>query len=575
MKLNTESRIYIFVFLLALISSLSFYNNDFSISSNYNIDDIGNCETHKGNINEISNLGSYKKKLNNFEISLFPDFENIKCLGKIQSYEYQNENLDPFTGKPTINFFIYTSTNFKILIFAFLNTSYLIFLFKFRKINLLSNYLIILFFNYLVSYFFEFNFLISNFLINLIPVFVISTVLLRNNILKSKFLIFSKKNLIIILNLLYLPLYIKLIRLEFPLDYYLINYNNGYVRRGFLGSLIFNLSSFNLNIGLFLLVALLIFCYVYIIYETVNLIFEIKNYLAIFFFISPIFLVYPLNQVYRFQSDFANPEILGICLLFYFFRLYKNKNRFYIFFIFYAAALFTHELNLFILPFILIFLYFENDYKNYIVFTLILISLLFLFSYLMIPFSESVINNICDDIKDLQIRDNICENAIANLKLSYLTSDPLEILMRNFSFNIFTATHISPLSYLISMVFGWGLLLYFRLVKNEQIIYLALFFVFIPVMLFSTDWGRVLYLYFSCLYIVVFQKHQFTKLRIDNNYKINFNLILAVTIFATIWYSRSCCSNEMLKFSNLITTNSFLYFLFFSQLKKVTKSLNL
>ena len=43
----------------------------FSISSNYNIDDIGNCETHKGNINEIYNLGSYKKKLNNFEISLF------------------------------------------------------------------------------------------------------------------------------------------------------------------------------------------------------------------------------------------------------------------------------------------------------------------------------------------------------------------------------------------------------------------------------------------------------------------------------------------------------------------------
>ena len=186
-----------------------------------------------------------------------------------------------------------------MLIFAFLNTSYLIFLFKFRRINLLSNYLIILFFNYLVSYFFEFNFLISNFLINLIPVFVISTILLRNNILKSKFLIFSKKNLIIILNFFYLPLYIKLIMLEFPLDYYLINYNNGYVRR-LLGSLIFNLSSFNLDMGLSLLVALLIFCYVYIIYETVNLIFEIKNYLAILIFISPIFLVYPLNQVYRF-----------------------------------------------------------------------------------------------------------------------------------------------------------------------------------------------------------------------------------------------------------------------------------
>ena len=126
-----------------------------------------------------------------------------------------------------------------------------------------------------------------------------------------------------------------------------------------------------------------------------------------------------------------------------------------------------------------------------------------LFSYLMIPFSENVINNICDDIKDLQIRDNICENAIANLKLSYLTSDPLEILMRNFSFNIFTATHISPISYLISMVFGCGLLIYFRLVKNEQIIYLALFFVFIPVMLFSTDWGRVLLIFFMSLHCCI------------------------------------------------------------------------
>ena len=56
-------------------------------------------------------------------------------------------------------------------------------------------------------------------------------------------------------------------------------------------------------------------------------------------------------------------------------------------------------------------------------------------------------------LKIYRTKDNICENAIANLKLSYLTSDPLEILMRNFSFNIFTATHISPISYLISMVF--------------------------------------------------------------------------------------------------------------------------
>jgi hypothetical protein len=567
--LNIRSVNFVFLILFVLIISLFSYSN-YEENQNLSIDNIKECSLHKSKINNLPELENYKFIKRSFEVSVFPDFSNIECLGKISYiddiYSGQKE-LDGFTGKKIVNVYVYTSTNL-LLFLIFLFNTFFIFIIQFnKKTKAPTLALFAIFINFFIYYFLEVQFQFSLFVINLIPVMLLIFISIKKDSLHNQKLKLNFLNLLVITNILFLPFYLKLIKLQFPIDYYLINYNYGFIRRGFFGTIIYNLAKYNLNFALFLTIAILVICYSFIIYESINYIFLSGDKKTLFLIFSPVFLLYPLNQLYRFNSDIANPELFGICLMFYFLRVkrFNEKRYFFLFLLFFIISILTHEINLFIIPFI--FLYYLNEKKDIWEFVLILlIVLIFLFVYFYIPIDSNNIDKMCNDLINLNIRENICENAIVNLNINYSSNNPLEILLRNFSFNIFTASNLTPLSYFISIIFGFLPVYFYMTNQIEKTLFILILLSFFPVLLYATDWGRWLYLYFSCLYIFIIRKN--TKNIFDNkkNIEIGYGVLVLFLFFIFFWYNKSCCSNEVFKLTNIVKTNIFLYFVFISQI---------
>ncbi len=567
--LNIRSVNFLFLILLTLAVSLFSYSN-YEENQNLSTENIQECSLHKSKVNNLPELENYKAIKKSFEVSVVPNFSNIKCLGKIayidDIYSDQKE-LDGFTGNKIVNVYIYTSTNlFLFLIFLF--NTFFIFIIQFnKKTKVPTLALFAIFINFVIYYFFEVQFQFSLFIINLIPVLLLIFISVKKDSLHNRKLELNNIHLLVITNILFLPFYLKLIKLEFPIDYYLINYNYGFIRRGFFGTIIYNLANYNLNFALFLVIAILVICYSFIIYESINYIFLTGDKKTLFLIFSPVFLLYPLNQMYRFNSDIANPELFGICLMFYFLKVkrYNEKKYFFFFLLLFIFSILTHEINLFIIPFI--FLYYLNEKKDIWEFVLILlIALIFLFMYFYIPIDNSNIDKMCDDLINLNIRENICENAIVNLNINYSSNNPLEILLRNFSFNIFTANNLSPLSYFISIIFGFLPIYFYKTKQVEKTLFVLILLSFFPLMLYATDWGRWLYFYFSCLYIFIIRNNTKNIFVNKKTIEIGYGVLVLLIFFIFFWYNKSCCSNEVFKLTNILKTNIFLYFVFISQI---------
>ena len=127
--LNIRSVNFLFLILLTLAVSLFSYSN-YEENQNLSTENIQECSLHKSKVNNLPELENYKAIKKSFEVSVVPNFSNIKCLGKIayidDIYSDQKE-LDGFTGNKIVNVYIYTSTNlFLFLIFLF-NTFFIYF----------------------------------------------------------------------------------------------------------------------------------------------------------------------------------------------------------------------------------------------------------------------------------------------------------------------------------------------------------------------------------------------------------------------------------------------------------------
>jgi len=172
----------------------------------------------------------------------------------------------------------------------------------------------------------------------------------------------------------------------------------------------------------------------------------------------------------------------------------------------------------------------------------------------------------CNDLINLNIRENICENAIVNLNINYSSNNPLEILLRNFSFNIFTASNLTPLSYFISIIFGFLPVYFYKTTPIEKTLFILILFSFFPVLLYATDWGRWLYFYFSCLYIFIIRNNTKNIFENKETIELGYGVLVLFIFFIFFWYNKSCCSNEVFKLTNIVKTNIFLYLFFISQI---------
>ena len=175
---------------------------------------------------------------------------------------------------------------------------------------------------------------------------------------------------------------------------WLINYQGGFTRRGFLGDLAFNIAIFFKTKIRFVIFLFQIFFYLMFIILTFNFIREIKiNFLSRLALYAPIFLLFPLGEIESLVRKETVIFIIFIIFLFIASNKYNQKYcNFYIFFIFPISFL-IWEPVIFFFPFIFFILYIKN-YKKNILKTVLKITLISIPSF--ITFLLVILNPLSD-----------------------------------------------------------------------------------------------------------------------------------------------------------------------------------
>ena len=165
---------------------------------------------------------------------------------------------------------------------------------------------------------------------------------------------FYKNNKVVFFYFLYISLatifFLEVHTIEFPIKYtyteWLINYEGGFIRRGLLGQIVYELSSFfKINIvNLILLFQVIAYLSYYLIF--LYLFTKIKiNFFWIIFIFSSISFLYPLGEL----ESLGRKEIF-VLLFFLIFSIIKFSNiraLFLTFFTFFGISNLIHEITFF------------------------------------------------------------------------------------------------------------------------------------------------------------------------------------------------------------------------------------
>lgn len=502
-----------------------------------------NCELIPIELIHIKNVKEYK--LVNRDLDIFPEYKNIICLGRvINSYYEQDNNLIIEVG---------TNSNLKAL-YHFILTIFmsLIIIFHFKK-NIFYGFLILFIgINY---YFFQFNFFFSSFYKTYIPI-LITYFVINNNIEKINYTISKifnfliyKNNLFIILNIFFLKAYYQIFQTEFRIGYWLTNYNYGFVRRGFFGTIITNLP-FSVDKKILFLTIFVCLIYLIFFFLVSSQIKLEKNQNIIFYIFSQFF-------IFSFLLDkefFGPPEIIGMIFMLLIVRQNEIKLKNLILLVlFYTISILIHDVNLvFLVPTILYLNLKKNNNYKILTFLLITVSFIYIlfYFYTMSGYLE-IQEKICIEIEKYELREGICNGAI-----SYLsdTSVNISFFEDKISLNWFKKDHNSYLSYSIPLFFV--LILYTYFTKFNKTVLLILFVNILPLFLITKDWGRWINIFYFLNLLFLLKKINLIK-----DFQLSKIKILSLTLITNIFTNPHCCSVDTFVFPSNLFSNNFLIYI--------------
>ena len=186
---------------------------------------------------------------------------------------------------------------------------------------------------------------------------------------------------------------------------WIINYQGGFTRRGFLGEFIFQLSQFfefQLRKSFLVMQILIYFAYFYCIYIFFS---KIKyNYLFTLAILSPLFFVFSLTEL----EALGRKDILMFLVFIINFIIYdkfKNLNYNYLyFFLSFPIVFLTHEIYIiYICYFLAFFIILEKNINLFFIFKIISIFIIVLFFLYLITnneYSQENLNLLCENLKD-------------------------------------------------------------------------------------------------------------------------------------------------------------------------------
>ena len=295
---------------------------------------------------------------------------------------------------------------------------------------------------------------------------------------------------------------------------WLINYQGGFVRRGLFGEIFFNIYKFfslRLDLIVFFFVIFLYAVFSYYLIKSLKYLEESK--LNILIILSPGFFLYPI----------MNSEVIGrkdillittISYLIFLFDKIKINYQLPVILISIVALSLTHTGFLFYAPYLICLYYLSKTSKNIKVTNLDVVSIIstIIFLYILIynfNGSQAHVLDICKSIKNF-ISDE-CGKADM---IAWIAKDTSEYIstktLSGYSFFLKNLL-IYSISFLLVYMFIFIRLFYstFRTSEsyinkfNPLFLFLALFVLTLPIYLIGIDWGRYIYLSYSCTFFLL------------------------------------------------------------------------
>ena len=373
-----------------------------------------------------------------------------------------------------------------------------------------------------------------------------------------------KKNKILFSFFLFIFLYNFIQIYEYAHDKYafqygdwLINYSNGFLRRGLIGEIfliISKLTNLNLQIIFFLSLVLLI-----LIFYTKNFLIFTKiklNYLILSLLFSPfLFLFTILNH----SSGIRKEYLLLVVFIFLITELIKkfNEKQLWKYIFIFQLLLLSHELSFFFLPyFILIFIYSSNKKNIKLIKKQIIIlcftSLFIFFLLYLFRGDSSYIAPLCKSFGSAAYN-NCLQSGVVHMSFNQSVKSVFFTLLswmdvKGFlSFLLIAIIYFSPFILFLNKKIKFETFNFEKFKINKKFTFILLFFVSTisyPLFLISFDWGRWLsILFFLNFYFIIFlilkkimifnEQLWFTKSINFNNFKKNISLIVIFLIYST------------------------------------------
>ena len=299
---------------------------------------------------------------------------------------------------------------------------------------------------------------------------------------------------------------------EFPTKYiftdWLINYEGGFVRRGFLGQIIFELSNFlNFQIKYLILFFQITIYSIYFLLFYLLLLKKKTNFFWLLIIFSPISFLYPMAEL----EALGRKDIFVITFFLIFSMIsYKSLNTLvFSFILLFSLSCLIHEITIFYIFHYLFVFYIKNKFfinqkinkQHYLIFFLFLGILLYLNLYL----HNFVI------IEDIVNSYNYEDFTPLSGSFSHI-SPSIDSVFLN-TFNNINAAPVVRYGFLI--LINTIPFLFFVKIKNEyenkyfnsQNIFFTIILLSIPLYLLIFDWGRVIYInhnFFIIIIILIF-----------------------------------------------------------------------
>ena len=334
---------------------------------------------------------------------------------------------------------------------------------------------------------------------------------------------------------------------------WLINYQGGFVRRGLIGEIFFNIHKlFRIPLD-FLIFFIVSFFYLVFAFYFVKILKRINlNFLNLLILLSPLSFFYPfMEQKVSGRKDIL--FILSILIICTFLEKIKFKNQKYLVLALALISTFSHSgffvyLPLYLLAFIAI--NYKQNLKSLIL-EVIKISTFFLVLFFLILFNTSIgdqeILKICKSVKDyLPKCSELGYVTTLNWSLSYeiqlveeLWNKDNYIIFYLFAFIIANlplayAFYVSKINMQILNKF------------NPLLLFVSLCLVTFPIYYIGADYGRYMYISYLSLLIIYFKS-------ISNGFittkKINFKIkkffvVIVLFFFGFTWTIPHCCNNN-------------------------------